>query len=84
MKAKVRSVPRGDYAELLRTSVRGGNLTVGDALDYREATLDEVIEDKSTGTFIASATTVYGHVLSALGHSQHDAVERLATLALRP
>jgi len=67
--------------ELLRHSVRGGNLTVGDALDYREAKLEEVVERQ--GEAIATASSPFG-VLTTLGFNRYDAVERLATLALRP
>jgi len=91
---KARLLTSKERDELLRQSVRGGTLTVGDALEFRQAKL-EAVEVRPNGDVVATASSPKG-VLVQLGTDQYDrhtgelrntalfdCIERLAMTAVR-
>ena len=93
MKVTVASVSQKDIDECLGSSVRGGTLTVGNALDMRHAKVEDVVVWETAHGFeaIVYASTpehknglVHSGVGSKPFYAVFDAFAHLATMATRP
>lgn len=90
MKVTVASVSQKDINDILGSSVRGGTLTVGHVLDFKDAKLEDLALSEAEWGWqaIATVSTPFGPAVH-LGNGStpfgaaFDALDRLATMLMR-